>query len=484
MTVRNTRPLWVYGILLITVCSFFIYLFSPYLGDDLVYKSVFNGASPNYDSWLKYPRWVARHWFNSNGRLPNFIMPLLFTLPKFIVAALCSMALWLMYRLSVSAARGSSAMLLVGCIFFLLPWWDSFFLFACQTNYVWASAGILAVYLLLFGQHRCPLWLGTIICFIGGTMHEAASASFISGLIVYAIVGNRGFERYQKIILIAFCLGAAFTIFSPGIISRAARNSIPDDPWYLILLKSDFIALGLWVAILVCGLIPKLRGPIVSVLRSPLCVLAVGALAGSFISAASGIVGRSGWFAELFALIVIARIVKIECRWFSWTLLAIITLVMAGCIVWQFKVWQDFKKFETDFSQSCDGVVYMDVIRDNEIPVWLTLNRLRGIPDPDDAYLLYSLSKYYRTDGSVPKIIPTCARRYEHVPPDSIVKICNRDIVTIEELLPNEVKIINKIDDNTYVYGVEIDGELYVIQSFGRSLHLSPLILDPGDRIR
>ena len=80
----------------VAIISFFIFIDTPYTGDDLGYKAIFQGASPRYDSWWSYPRWVVSHWLNTNGRIPNDIMPLLFSLPKGLVALACAAVLMLM----------------------------------------------------------------------------------------------------------------------------------------------------------------------------------------------------------------------------------------------------------------------------------------------------------------------------------------------------------------------------------------------------
>lgn len=468
-----TWHLWQWTLLLISVSAFFVFLWSPYQGDDLAYRSAFQGANPAYDSWLYYPIWAARHWLHSNGRLANLMTPALFALPRPIVVILCTTALWLMYRLSIKiAGEDNSPMILIAGIFFLLPWWDSIFIFDCQTNYVWSSVAILAIYIILY-EKDYPLWLGIPVCFLGAMMHESATVSLIAGIIGYVVINKWRPDKNHSILICFLCAGAIFTIFAPGIILRASSEKVPNDPWLWLLLKSDFIALFLWIIIIYFSFSPKNRKKLSFIFKTPLCVLAIGAFVEMIISVQSGIVGRSGWFAELFAIIVLVRWLGFRDNpIISSGILTLILQVAISCPIWQFKVWKDFKNFEKEYTESSDGIVFLDAIRDTDIPTVLTLNRMRGLPDPDDSYLRWCYALYYRKDMKFPVIIPKEAKGMTN---DTILS--NGDIVLTK--FPENVRLTK---DEPQVTLTQINGMDYVIQPFDDMFHLSPRIIDPGDR--
>lgn len=477
---------WHIALFVIAVCSFFVFLWSPFQGDDLSYKSVFQGAAPIYDSWLKYPRWVARHWVYSNGRMSNYLIPLLLVLPKIAVAFIFTIVISLMYLLSILSlnTRNDWSFILMVILFFLLPWWDSMFIFDCQTNYVWASVGVLAIYLILVGKISLNIFLATLICFIGGMMHEAASASLAAGIIAFMLINRHKPDRYQAQCMVAFFCGAILTVFSPGIIFRAAERLIYDDPLPILLFKSDLVAILLWLGIILIALIPRLRILLKSIFQTPLCILAVGSLIGIIISGFSGIIGRSGWFAELFAMIVLVSLIgtRIKCpRILSYIVLIAITVVSVSCVVYQHRIWKDFEELEKVYSTSDTPIVYLDGVRDTDIPVVLTFNRLRGLPDPDDTYLLYCMAQYYRHDDLCPVILPTEVKKYLTTGfQGEYVQLNNGD--RLLKTLPPDSREVSSLRDGLPLMTVVLDGTEWVIKPIDQYYHLSPRIIDPGDR--
>ena len=130
------------------------------------------------------------------------------------------------------------------------------------------------------------------------------------------------------------------------------------------------------------------------------------------------------------------------------------------------------EQFEKEYTESSDGIVFLDAIRDTDIPTVLTLNRMRGLPDPDDSYLRWCYALYYRKDMKFPVIIPKEAKGMTN---DTILS--NGDIVLTK--FPKNVRLTN---DEPQVTLTQINGMDYVIQPFDDMFHLSPRIIDPGDR--
>ena len=474
----------------IAVITFEIFIYTPYTGDDLVYIGLFKGASPDCEHLIEWPRWCGSHWLTNNGRLANYLMPLLGLLPHTLVSLICAAMLMLMYRVSLTLTRSSNSMvnvLFVASLTFVLPWWDSMFIFDCQLNYVWASAlSLLSVWIILTIERGQPAWfvmLSALICVCGGMIHEAASMPLCVGVAVYLWLNRSSVTRSQVWLFAAFAIGTCEALFAPGIIMRASSSAEPDDTWFWLLVKSDAVAAGLWIVLGVTALFRAGRKIIADLMQSPLGIFAVAALVGIVVSVGSGIVGRSGWFAELAALIVIfgvlGRSVKISNNVVSVVVSVVTVAYLAGVLTWQIRLSREFDAFNKSYVESDDGTVYLDYTRDDELP-WGALGRLRGVLDPDDAWLLGCHAKFYRGDEAWPVVLPEGARQNVPLMNDS-VRLANGDLL-VRELKPDAYPYLLTREDLTIML-CPVGDEVWVAQPIASGgWHLSPRMTDPGDR--
>jgi len=131
-------------------------------------------------------------------------------------------------------------------------------------------------------------------------------------------------------------------------------------------------------------------------------------------SAVSGIIGRSGWFAQVFALIAIVkwandhnfRINRILGGILSTTLIAAIVMHLVEVTRWQVKVGKEVETVTEMYKKSSRGQVFFDATWDNQLP-WWNLNKNRGVPDADDLYLLATFSDYYGKSGNPLVVLPS-----------------------------------------------------------------------------
>lgn len=484
----RSMPLWSWAMVVIVIGWFLTALWTPYMGDDLAYLSCFEGVNHSH-RWSQYLRWMGGHWLTVNGRFGNFVLPILIVMPRWIAALFSALALGLMYWLVKKASKVNTdyiAMFEAGCVFFLLTWWDSIYLFACQTNYIWSSVMALVFYLLLFASRRINVLLAAIISFMAGLGHEGLSAAIVFGLAGYWVINRPRFNRYQILCIVSFILGAMFVIFSPAVVMRIFSTSAPDDPFPILILKSDYLSIALLIAVAVIALIPARRPTLTRIFRTPLCVLTLASFASIIVSNSSGIVGRSGWFGQLFAIIVFFYWIRPRngklSRVGAMLLFGALLLVQIFCAIWQKRIFDEYQVFENLYMKSPDGIVYMDCIKDDEIPAALTLNRLRAIPDDDDAYLNDVIAAFYRADGQTPKVLPPAARTYVE------------NGLTVPVMLDGRYLIMPAMPDSsynvpTYKRGVEysvkkIDGKEWIIKPAGNIFYMTPRIVDPGDRDR
>ncbi len=490
--------LWAVGIL-----TALLYLAMPLSGDDYAYKVVWHYPTI-YDAILHYPGYLIHHWLHVNGRLANFIAsPLLNLIPKWLLAIFCGAAIWLMLYISLKWSglwrRGNfTASLLTATVMFAFPWWDAMQLFDCQFNYVWASALSLTALWFVTRPTAIEGHLSMLcVCLIataGGMMHESASLPLLAGCAVWWW-GNRHRQlpHGRKAVLLCFAAGTFAAISSPGIWHRATADAIPNDTIPLLFLKSFAIVGVLWLTISISSLWPSGRRAIKEMLHTPLLILAVATIPAVVIGLKSGIVGRSGWFGSLYALIVLMNLcqrlthaakptISIAA---AWGLALIVTSQLTGTTMLQLRRGADHLRFERAYAASPDGVVYLDHMRDTDLP-WWTLGRTRGIPDPDDVYLMETFRYDQGADAPYPIVLPRDAEGATPAP-GKILTLRNGDIIS--DILPDNAipHPMKPGRPQLFIYRNTSDRRLWTAQTFhrgGRTLyHLAPLILDPGDRL-
>lgn len=387
--------------------------------DDIDYGICYN----NYyeGNPLYYPRWIIRHWVFSNGRAANFFAPLwLYYLPfscvRIVSALMIAAMLAMIVRMGCPDWRTKPlrAMTVLCVAAFGLTWWDGMMMFDFAFNYVWASAlGLFSVWLIFKRyKNRAVIWLGMTVALIGGMMHESMSAPLAAGLVVWGMLNGewKNMPRANRAVLISFFAGAFVAFAAPGIWMRATKDFQPDDPVFWLLLKSDYIAIALAVALSVTAIIrPRSLKPL---MQGQTCIWIVAAISAMAFSAVGGIVGRSGWFANVYAIIAFAQWVP-KCKRQPKLIVALLGLLVvgeyAGIAYWQQKCGKELKDVIDLYQKSPDGTVFYDYTDDREIP-WWTLRRTRGVPDSDDYYSLSSLTSAYGDSLRPLSILPTSVK--------------------------------------------------------------------------
>lgn len=464
-----------YTIVAVGLLTFLICMATPFSGDDWVYYDAAVGR--NLLGWIANG---VGHWLTTNGRLANIGFTPLLVAPKWLLSAVCAFFAALMYAEAARATKvkrlcGGFA-LMVALLTIALPWWDSMWMFDCQFNYVFAAAFCLWAVRMMWHAPQKAVWhrLAAVGCFAAGMMHEAASLPLCIAGAVYLWAGGR---RPDKPLAIAFALGTAVVTFSPGIWMRAAEATPPDDTLFNLLIYSDLAAAFVTIGLLSMAVSAKHRQRLRQLLATPAGLFAIAAVVSMVISLASGIVGRSGWFAEIYAFIVIISFCR---RWLDRVALAATLVVLAIPLIQLLFVWvtqsaayDEYQQYEQEYSKSPDGVVYIDYTRDDQWPA-LALNRIRGVLDPDDSYLHLTLRNHLDPAKPLPVLLPTEA---QGVNSDSTLR-CG-DIITTT--LPP--------DATTRADGLILchrNGRQWVIQPYRHGshhlYHLSPRQQDPGDR--
>lgn len=174
-------------ILAVVLLNIVVFYYTPLYGDDLTYKSFFEGPSTRWTGPLGWLRWLWMHWNSINGRLGNFVIIPLLALPQglraVVAAGFLGLFFWAPCRLVARftgrraqvATMAMTALLVAG-----MPWYDSMCLFIGQTNYVWAGAFVIMALLLL--MRRSPLLILFVSAAVSGVISVLSTYEGRSGM--------------------------------------------------------------------------------------------------------------------------------------------------------------------------------------------------------------------------------------------------------------------------------------------------------------
>lgn len=487
------------------------YMYDEYNGDDLMYLSGFHGLNGTewgyYDAVRDFfPRWTARHWVYVNGRSAN--VALVFNtlwMPHTVNAIFAALAHVAFFALAAMTAfprrRGSvtGRMLVIGCLAFAMPWWDSFTTYAVVYNYVWASAMVLLIAYffairpkLLRALPQWVWWLLLPVAVIAGAAHEAASVPLAIAAVIWLWYTRRlhSLGRRRAVLGICFCAGALICLAAPGIWSRLGSGRVADDPVWMILLKSDFMV-GIMLAVIgLAALSRSGRSRLASAARTPWLIFTLAACGSAVFSGVSGIVGRSGWFASLYALISLFMLAR-QSGWKISRPAGAIVAAAISCALyfhyvevarWQVRFWQDVDRVRALYAESEDGTVYYDATYEDRAPWWL-LGRLRGVPDADDTYQLLCFDTYYSDNRKRLRIVPQDARTLTPSQLRGQNLLENGDYIVPR--IPAGAKTMDRGNGRTLTVFTKAGREWTAtpLRLHGQDVYLlSPRIIDPGDR--
>ncbi len=511
-----SKKSWILGILIlfIFICYMIFEMFMPYSGDDLAHMVSTSKYFETHPIW-RFPFFFAGHWLDTNGRLADKINPILFiTLPHWINALIAAISvpsmMWIVLKhCNFKSNHITASVVALALLVFVLPWWDSMQAFVCIYNYIIATLLPLLFLFLLQRQsnnassHWIVRWSCYLLSLIAGMMHEAIGVPLACGLIAYQIMTNvwKELNAIQRRMVMIFICGVAWGFFAPSLWSRLGQNTTPDDPLLLLLLKSDSIALLLLILITIGLCLANTRKAILKAAHTPWIIYTVAAIASMCFSAMSGVVGRSGWFAQIFAIIAIFRWITSHDYKINRTTSGVISSILIFSIVfhyvdttrWQITLGKEVETVAQMYSESKNGQVYFDATRDNELP-WWTLKKTRGVPDADDLYLISSFSKFYGTMGFPFVLLPTevleidfnCFCESEKYMGTAHLR--NGDMIVAAFITGTQTLKSEREDISVSIY-CDADGKEWVvtpisIDSCSLPLnYFTPLIVDPGDRL-
>lgn len=295
---------------LLCIGFYLMYAYAHYANDDYYYLYPFygykiNGAELSFDNLFN---WVNAQ-LSYNIRLANIMTILLLLLPHWVVDVFSVAITVLLIRcvmklLNIDNIVSLSMSVLVTGFIFVMPWYDQIFYIAFRLNYVWASAVALLFICLYFDKDlessKIKKFAIIIVAFIASMMHEGISVPILIGIIIQIILSKEKISGYKIAVILFFCVGIIFLIFSPGINSRIVgtmqlRSLISYIIYFIGYNFPSFIFVLLVILAIIRGHYQKMVS-----LKIPFYVAAT--MVGCIIFMIFPVI-RASWFPTLFSII-------------------------------------------------------------------------------------------------------------------------------------------------------------------------------------
>lgn len=300
------RAMLFYSVLLFAAAWCLWGLCTPLMGDDLItaFRSHDLGRGP-----LAVPRYAWGVWNHCNARTGDMMAPLwLYMLPRVVSALLLGIAvctaIWGVMRLGLAGRRAPlTVSLALLSVYVVLPWWDMDF-YVCHFNYVWGTALSSLSLLPLLERRLRPLWLWAApLVVVAVATHEALGLPLGCGLVAWLWLGRRpgGLSAVDRWWVAAMLVGAVLCLTSPASYRRLGHGSAGDLAMTEMLVQTvplsvALVARAAWLA---------LRGRLVALVRTRWTLFAVASVVSAGLALVSGVEGRAGWYAQIFALVAL-----------------------------------------------------------------------------------------------------------------------------------------------------------------------------------
>lgn len=433
-SLRKSRNRWwpLAMICFIGIVYAFLSTLYPYVGDDLLYSSRFHKYRSDLPTLLSILR---THYTVVDGRLGDlsnmiFLAAIPGWLKCFLEGFMFSLMLFMIMKWSGVLKKSVSLSMACLCVLvFGLCWWDVSWLFVIRYNYCWTTAVVLvAMWMIL----RTPPMTGLplvgccIFSLLAGWMHEAAGAPMAIAAAFYFIINRkRDFKGKENwIILFFFFIGAFISMKSQGIWNWFNHPySAPDDPMGILAVENLYFVIILYVAMAVLWLCNRQK--IKYLLSTEWIIFPLAALGSSAFSLASGIVGRSGWFAQIFAIIALFQLLydskwKIP-RWVAaiWIILSSSAIVGHYLLLmkWQIALSAEEQDiidlYVENIRSGGDGVIYYDATPDSVVPNHLLLFKQKSPIDSDDYYDRFCIANFLGDRERIPVVLPTSMKGFD-----------------------------------------------------------------------
>lgn len=421
MTEKHWKYLIWIVLAMITVGAAALDYFRPVFGDDLSFWA-FLGLDDYVVPNRRTVSFILAHIFGCNGRLFDYMGPIIVDLmPRWMQSGFmgCMTGLYFFSMwLSIRRLKRGFSIVFLAITLAVMPWWDSMLMHVCQFNYLWGTTFCLLFFHFFFrGKERYGKWVvaGIVLLSVfAGAAHEQTGVAMCTGMFCYGIwhLRYKHFSRMRIWMLAALAFGTLLTLVAPSIWERAGQEYFHWPVWKMVV-----STLPVYFVLIATMLLLNTRLK----LTAEDIAMFIAATAAALIALVCGIPGRTGWFSESMSLILLARIFLSQ-RWgikrgrLNYILAAIsIAFILAHYAVsvkYQARAYADHEEMRRQFVESADGVVYLDYLHRYDPPL-ITLNRVRGVYAPYDAWSAAVLSRTYADGIRQPLVLPSAFKGKE-----------------------------------------------------------------------
>lgn len=396
----------------------------PLTGDDLEFQQFLLADDPRGP--VRHAiAFVIASLMSCTGRLFDFAGPIMvWALPQWLTSAITGVMGAVYFYAVLRAARvprhrPATALLTIVATLIVTPWWDSLWLRTCQYNYVWGAAFCLLFITSFISRpgRREPTLRTlalTLLAFLAGATHEQTGVAMTVTLAGFALWRGswRGWTRTQWCMAVALGVGTLITISAPSIWHRAATESYHFPVVTLLVTTLPLFSVTV-AAIAVCLCFAGSRRRVAAALGREGLFILIAACVAAVIAVASGVPGRTGLFPEACAVALIAKIAVAVTHPARRPVSAGVCLLCMAVIAVHYSVtvraqrvaFEEHTRMERLYSASAYGVIHMDYTGRYDFSP-LTLLRVKGVPDEDDANQRQRLRRFMRKDGRPLVILP------------------------------------------------------------------------------
>lgn len=432
---ENTAKLVTTGFITFLAVTFALWFYwTPLFDDDLHYMGYFRDYIINGGDypWSRIGDMVANEWHANNIRWVNMITAFTHTVvPKWIVAAIHGLAMFLIMRwtISLAATKGKllSSVTVIAMIALCLPWHANIGLMVYAHSYLLPTAIFTGFFILWFkesAKRSLPATAGLLFLgIIAGESHEGFSLPALSGIIFYWLCSRKVPTARQIAMTAGLVIGLAVLLSAEGKTSRTVITlSRTAGQWlYTLLFYSPLFAV-MGIVLTACFIRQK-QNFLSILLRSPM-LLFVGIATAAFIMSGLLFINcRASWFGELAAIIVIVNMWNrcmphVSALKFSYAknaLSALIIILVSTHIltvdVYALRCRNDYNAILRAYRESPAETIYLDYTSSSDVPL-ITLGKVISSYPWIGEYPTTKFRDFHSPGSPTPSVVPERLRDF------------------------------------------------------------------------
>lgn len=392
-----------YSSILWVACVVFLWqYFSAPMYDDIAYSRIVEDTVAQ-DFWdckgdlirdySDVAKSVLNHHMLINGRLAtNTLMFLLVPLPHWLSSAIIGLLAGLMFLTIYWFVGGINRTRLPSWIYWAVaalfwswfPWYNSFVSQDFKVNYIFPSV-LTLIYAKGFifndsNKRKGWLLLYAITAFVLGLSHEGFSLPAIVSSVVVCLLDKLK-NRRRLLLTVFLILGSALCVFAPSTLMRLNQGSAEKGFFYdmdTFVLSAKILFIPIVISIFIWSLCCFKRGLSVfkdDTVRNPIIFWICSFVIGIAMAVVLNQTGRVYWCSLLSLLMADLIIIKVCGFKRNYNMISVTLALM--CVLWSLffirevrRVGDNQKELLTTLTNRNDGIAYVNLIRQQDIPWW------------------------------------------------------------------------------------------------------------------